>query len=411
MPSELLPTALDRRLVNIYRSWHALEHATRGIEIIDFDLATPHPVPPARDREEVARVLTELLGEANALADVPALVRQRLVASLTYLRALDGEQVDITEYIYRTLGTRPIVISEEEILAKRDAVGAILEMLRPLHRGDGPLRFRSDDFHRFQSLFLVPNPGNLPRLFEFYRDKWLPPLVSRLDVPFDPSMVAVEFASEDAYWKNWISGNLAEHRVVLRINYHPRHTWYQGSPEALVLHEYCGHAVQMVSWHRRIMRGDLPQFFGILTVHFPDQFILEGLAESLVYALPNGNRLEPKTEVVRDLHDHSLMVWNNVHLLANEEGGDAAEAYAMKHLPFGSREGVQAEIRDRTQHPLFRSYLYVYGIGQRAFLNAFKGLNVVERWRLLRHVYEQPMTPDEFVRLGAKTGSLGRATL
>jgi len=399
MHSAALPESLDRRLVDAYRAWHALEKAWSGIEIVDFDLAAPRAVPAAASRDHVAEALTALLQEVVELPRPFSLAEQRLRASLAYLRALGGERLAFGDYVRVTLGASPIVIEEAEIGAQRQAVDTALANLKPLHRGGGPIHFRAEDLHRFQALFLYPNPGNLPRLFEFYRDKWLPLLLERLDMTFDPSMVQIEFAKEDAYWKNWITGNLAEQRVVLRINYHPRHTWYQGAPEALVLHEYCGHAVQMASWYRRVSRGELPDFSGILTVHFPDQFILEGLAESLIHVLPDGRHLEPKTVVLKELNDHALMVWNNVHLIANEEDAAAAEAYASRHLPFTSRNTIRAEIRDRTLHPLFRSYQYVYGIGQRAFLRAFGVRDAAQRWSLLRRVYSEPMLPADFERL------------
>jgi len=400
MSSDRLPTEVDIRLVDTYRAWHAMEQASSGVEIIDFDLAQPRTVRPAQNRAQIARRLSDLLQEVVASASPYPLVQQRLKASLAYLRALEGERMEIDDYIRVTLGISPVVIREEEIAARREAIDVALHQLTSLQRGEAPLSFRCEDFPRFQSLFRYPNPGNLPRLFELYRDKWLPVLLARLKTPFDPSMVHIEFASEDAYWKNWISGNLSQQQVLLRINYHPRHTWYQGAPETLVLHEYCGHAVQMASWFARISRGELSEFSGILTVHFPDQFILEGLAEALIHVLPNGTALEPEAVVLKELNDHSMMVWNNAHLIANREGSAHAAAYAARHLAFSSVSTIQAEIRDRSQHPLFRTYQYVYGIALQAFLAALRGLSDEKRWDLLRRVYNGPMMPDEFLALG-----------
>jgi hypothetical protein len=398
MSSDRLAPELDDCLVDTYRAWHAWERAANGLEIIDFDLAKPRTVEPAQSRAEVSRRLDDLLTSVAGTGPMHGLVRQRLNASLAYLRALDGERMEIDDYIRVTLGTSPVLVSEEAIAARREAIDVALNRFASLHR-EATLSFRAEDFPRFQSLFRYPDPGNLPRLFEFYRDKWLPVLLAQLKTAFDPSMVRMQFASEDAYWKNWISGNLSEQRVLLRINYHPRHTWYQGAPETLVLHEYCGHAVQMASWHARIVRNEVSQFSGILTVHFPDQFIVEGLAEALIHVLPDGTALEPEALVIKELNDHSMMVWNNVHLIANREGPAAAEAYAAEHLPFSPASTIRAEIRDRTTHPLFRTYQYVYGIALEAFLAALRGLPDEEQWALLRRVYEGPMMPDELLAL------------
>jgi hypothetical protein len=89
-------------------------------------------------------------------------------------------------------------------------------------------------------------------------------------------------------------------------------------------------------------------------------------------------------------------VWNNVHLIANHDGASDAEAYAAEHLPFGVASSIQAEIRDRTRHPLFRSYQYVYGIALQAFLVVLRGLRGEQQWDLLRRLYDGPMMPEEF---------------
>jgi hypothetical protein len=221
----------------------------------------------------------------------------------------------------------------------------------------------------------------------------------------------VEFAREDAYWKNWISGNVAEGEpITLRINVHERHLWYQGAVEVLVLHEYCGHAVQMALWHDAVRHRQLASFLGVLTVHFPDQFLLEGLAEAMAYVLPDqpgrsrssdeDHRLEWRSEIVRELQTYNLLILNNVHIIANEDGIDNARIYARQRLPFTPDETIERELRDRTSHPLFRAYQYVYAPAKEAML---QGLSRPEqdKWAILRRLYREPATPQQVcARLG-----------
>jgi len=176
-----------------------------------------------------------------------------------------------------------------------------------------------------------------------------------------------------------------------------------------VLHEYCGHAVQMALWQRAVRRREISGFFGILTVHFPDQFLLEGLAESVAHFLPDDQskvektRLEKKSEVVRELHRYNLMVLNNVHILANDRGLDAARPYAKQRLLFTSEETIERELRDRTKHPLFRSYQYVYAPAKEAFLTALKQVSGEKQWSLVRKLYRTPMPPVQVREVFARS--------
>jgi hypothetical protein len=305
--------------------------------------------------------------------------------------------MDFTSYIEQTLGIKPRRFDENEIRKQKDVVES--QLSDQYH-----LPFIESSLSGFQSRSFVDNK-KLPRHFEHFRSKWVPELLKHVPVPLADYQIRVEFASEDAYWKNWISGNLSQHEILLRINTHPRQTWYRGFPETLVIHEYCGHAIQMINWHRRIERGEIPGFLGILTVHFPDQFLLEGLAESLAYLLPGRLSLESRSVLLRELHYYYLLVLNNVHILANEQGPAVAFEYASNRLPFTPKELINKEIHDRTKNPLFRCYQYVYGIAKESFLSALRPLAPHQRWNLLRQVYDFPMTAKHFQEISATLGN------
>jgi len=398
-----LPEALDRELVTLYRSWDAMERTENGLSVIDFDLADSFPVEPANDRQQVLSRIEGFLDQLQGLeAPVEELVRARLTASRAYLRALLGEELPFDEYIERTLDLRPREFDEAEIDAQRDVVNEYLS--------DRDLRLDPSSAARFDARFLIRAfvPGSsaksrarfrrsLSRQFDFFRLKWKDPLFDWLGVSMLDYEINVEFDEEDAYWKNWISGELGSHEIDLRINIHERHEWYLGSPEILVLHEYYGHALQMILWHQRIQQGLFPQFYGILTVHFPEQFTLEGLAESLVHFVTGPERLEGPSEMFRELRHYDLLVMNNVHILANKTvNDDEAFAYARKRLPFTSDDTIRREIRDRRSHPLFRGYQYVYPIGLHSFLEAGKKLDPKSMRQLLQKVYTRPMTAPQF---------------
>jgi hypothetical protein len=389
--SRALPVELDRQLVALYRGWDALEKSQYQNQVVDFDLAQPEEFLPVSSREQVLANLQQIETEVkHARAPDSDLVLARLRASATYLRALLGDAIAFRPYVENTLGIRPHFFSEDEIRVVESRVETLLDSRYQLS-------FRPEDFPLFKTRFPMLRRDELRSQFESFRAKWLPVLTAHIRVPLEDYMVSIGFGQEDAYWKNWVSGDLSQRFIKLIVNLHPRHRWYQGYPETLVIHEFCGHVVQMINWHKRIQDGELPQFYGILTVHFPDQFLLEGLAESLPYLLPTETtQLESASVVLRELHYHALLVMNNVHILANEEGITAARAYAINNLPFTERSVLEKEIENRTRNPLFRCYQYVYGVAKDAFLKACSDLDDQERWALLRSVYDQPMTAEEF---------------
>lgn len=384
---------LDRDLVALYRGWDRLERGQFGGTVLDFDLAQAGDIQTFDARREVSTELERLRSAVGGEQPEHALVRARLTASLAYLRALEhpDETRPFRQYVFDTMGIEPAPIAEARI---RTVESRLRQLLREVNRSD-PILFTRKGFDAFRLTFQTQSGVNLRNQFEFFTDKWLAHVTSSIGAPLDASSIAVEFAEEDAYWKNWISGNLAEGEPIkLRINVHERHVWYQGAVETLVLHEYCGHAVQMVLWQDAVRRKAMPSFFGILTVHFPDQYLLEGLAESLAYVVPDSRmKLEKRSESVRELQTYNLLVLNNVHIMANEKGLDAARQYARQRLPFTSEAVIERELHDRTRHPLFRTYQYVYAPAKEAFLSALMSLPPEKRWPILRPLYRTPLTP------------------
>lgn len=387
-----LPPDLDRALVGAYRGWDSLEREQFHGSVIDFDLAEPGDVPRFATREAVLDELARLSSAVRNLdPPVDTLVSARLRASSAYLRALlSSEPLPFREYVLDTMGIEPAMMPETRIRASERR---LKEKLRDF--GQGKITFSRKGFDAFRAEFRTLTGNNLKGQFEYFCDKWVAHLTHAIATSFDPKSIAVQFADEDAYWKNWISGNVAEGQpITLRINVHERHIWYQGAVEILVLHEYCGHAVQMALWHEAVRRKTIASFFGVLTVHWPDQFLLEGLAESIAFVLPDGrHKLEKRSELIRELQTYNLLVLNNVHILANEQGLDTARTYARQRLPFTTDETIERELRDRTRHPLFRTYQYVYAPAKEAFVGALMAVSGPPRWALIRHLYRAPMTP------------------
>ena len=200
----------------------------------------------------------------------------------------------------------------------------------------------------------------------------------------------------NAYWKSWLSGDLrTDGALTLAINTHPRQIWYLGSVENLVIHEYGGHVLHFWQWREAIRTGKLSPFLGLLTLHWPDQFVIEGIAESLVHLLPEAleRSLSPHARFWRALQSYNLKAYNNVHVIANRIGPVAARSYAMRWLPFASEREIERQIRDRTSGQALRAYLYVYGPAKEAVVGGLKRKGSSARLRAMATLYERPILP------------------
>ena len=180
---------------------------------------------------------------------------------------------------------------------------------------------------------------------------------------------------------------------MLTVNLHPRGRIYDGIPQILAYHEIAAHAVQMSSWLQRIDQGDLHPIYGITTVHGPEQFISEGLAQTITDILLKDSELPIQALMAREYERYRLMVYNNAHIMINEQGAiEEALADVSQQLPFESTLSIEAELKDRSSNPLLRSYQYVYSVSEDFFLKNVAPLSPDQKKILLPIIYREPLT-------------------
>lgn len=391
---------LDRRLSSLYRRWHALEKGlgAKGGLVIDFAM-DPSPdagEAPYSDRLAVLRDLDRLQADvaAGSGAPNPAWLKARLAGSAAYLRALLGERRDFASYLSATMGIRPHRVPDE-VLRERAARLAQRFADRGIAWGpEGRAAFRE----RFVSTDV---PGICRELRETATL-----LVERLrsileDVP-EPTY-RIELAREDAYWSNWIDGNI-EDGVTLKVNTHPRIEYRKTSALSLAAHEIAGHAVHVGCMRRTAGEGGMPKGALNLTVHACDAFQMEGLAQVVLHAfdreglLPEGH-LSEDHQLLEDYRAQSGDAMGNAQLLL-EDGASLEEVWAeaKRWCPMTSRMALARGLRDRGTSPLYRSYIHVYAPSRRLLLQAV-ALPEAQRREVLGHTYRELWTPGQLAAL------------
>jgi hypothetical protein len=381
---------LHPELLGLYRGWHALERRSGGPEMIDFDLSTGTDAVEFASRSQVLLAL-ESYGRSLTGDDlVSEFNRDRVQASIYYLNACLGEQIPFAEYVRSTMGVTPQKFSEVQLLDSFDRVDTLLQEIG--------LKFCTQHKEQYAAQCLIQDKTTVKDQINDQLTQWLDRLGKLIPVP-PLNHVAVSFAEVDAYWANWVSGTVQD-GFGLQVNLHPRITYLKGTPSLLAAHEYCGHLIQVQQWALNVASGTIDPSYGFTTVHSPEAFMMEGLADVLVYILADDAALNFDQRLARELTWHSRLVSNNVHYLINtgHHFGDVFQYY-RRYCPFLDDRTIESSIRDRSQNPLGRTYQYVYGIALDYFRQLLEGKTRDRQRAILQTLYHQPYTKTQLDRL------------
>ena len=340
-------------LRQLYYRWDALEKKLPdGVDIIDFDLIQEDRSSTiSATRDEIDKGLQQYYTSLQPKNAQERFIKAKINASIHFLHALLKEEEPFDDYIRNTMYVNPQILPEPYIVAlRREAEKRLKKIGYSLAAKDFAAFKKDNQLSRseIQSTFLAFRDTVLPRFLA-----WL-----KIDVPLS---YRVEFVNVDAYWQNWVctddSGN-----IVLKYNLDKRHDWYRGLTEYLVLHEICGHLVHLMSWKKQIKEGSMDPFIGLVSAFSPEQFLCEGIAESLTCFFPE-NRLSELGELAMYLDWLHFSVWNNVHLRLNDgENKQKLKEYVYMYLPWSQDSVVESELASRAENPFFRTYQYIYGI-------------------------------------------------
>jgi hypothetical protein len=377
-------------IVALYRGWHTLERQLAGADIVDFDLSTTTDQMEFTSRSQVLLALEECRRSIDGQDLVSQFNHDRLQASICYLNVCLGEQVPFAEYVQKTMGATPKKFSEVELLDSFDRVDALLEEIG--------LKFSVNYKSQYEAQCLIQDKTAVKHQISAQLEKWLDRLGKFIAVP-QLDRVNVSFTQADAYWSNWVSGSVRD-GFALQVNLHPRVKYLKGAPSLLAAHEYCGHLIQVQQWALNVANGSIDPNYGFTTVHSPEAFMMEGLADMLVYVLADDTTLDFDERLARELTWHSRLVSNNVHYLINTGHHFRDVFHYYRHYsPFLDDLTIEASIRDRSNDPLGRTYQYVYGIALDYFRQLLAGKPFDHQREILQILYRQPYTKTQMDRL------------
>jgi hypothetical protein len=395
--SHELISEVTAQFVLTYRGWDAFERAHGGPDIIDFDLSTFEGSASFNSRREILFELSKLYDQLDGTASEEEFLRTRVRGSISYLRALMGQQIPFPEYLEHTLGLVPVPFSDEEVENARASVIGYLALF--------DLTLRVEDRERFEREMLIHDASEIRKGIVGNQELWLRRLRDTgIPVPAGLSF-SVQFTEVDAYWSNWISGSV-QRGITLSINLHARKKYDKGRPLVLCLHEICGHAVQMSIWRGLIADGKLNQACGLTTVHSPEMLACEGLGQVVSELLTDEWTLPPEFYLSRALQYYTLIILHNAHLMLYEQMPvEGIIDYVIDRLPLADPDTIDYEIRDRGTSPLFRSYQLSYAIGEQTIMKLIKGLTLSQKRAFFFELYTRPLTPVQLTQLAHAVSS------
>jgi hypothetical protein len=336
--------ALDQEIISLLWAWHRFEKRTDGPSIVDFGLTPPHKIKRISDRLDLLRRIEKTLSNSE-----DRLSRDRLLAHAAYVRCLMGEQRTFEEYIAVTQGLPVHYFSTEYLEQCQERLKVSLSLLGVKWGQDIKKALLSKDT-------LIPKKL-LPRHFRKRLSAVLPRLSDYLGLNVE-CPVTFQFVEVDEYWGYWVDGNWRRFRM--RFN-HIDKGLGESECEQFLYHELLAHCCQLSVWRHKIKDGLIRKLCGTTTVHTPEQFIFEGLAQTLPPFF-QANKLEKEglfAARVRLSHLAGLVL-NNIHVMINS-GGTIEECitYGGRRLPTITEGRIVSECVSRSVNSLFRSYQYV----------------------------------------------------
>ncbi|MFC9973470.1 hypothetical protein ACFVH6_21510 [Spirillospora sp. NPDC127200] len=369
-------TSLRDQVEGVLRAWDAYEVGRGCAPVVDFDcFPDGGEVAPASDRLSVYRRLGELRGQADGDLAV------RLDADLAYLGALLGERPPLDAYVRATQGCGARGWSREYLAERREVAEVALGGVG-VAWGAGA----NEELRRVEGrLDIADAPSAIcDAVVE------LEPLVRTIAETGAPYRLSIENVELEAYWSFWLDG--AGSDVRLRLNL-PNVDFTRVGARQFALHEVLGHGLQSASFSARAAGAP---WVRLLSVHAPQQVMLEGLAQALpLMVLPGDKVLAARTRL--DHYVQLVRAQAHVDINAGVPVVECAD-FMRKAVPWWDDARIAAQLADRGADPLLRSYLWAYPAGIDWFVALAEAGDAVVR-RVIKAAYRDPLTPEDLMRL------------
>lgn len=384
--------------VDVMRKWNELEP---NLDIIDIDVAPIRVVDTRRslsDRVQVRYRLEDLrfsLSNLHELSRETELIGHKINSHLAFMDVLGRRgPKDLGEYLMDTMGVALRYLPDAQVLEKREEVAQLFSELDTASSG---LDYSPKGWERLLEKRL--NKGEVLDLTNKVIDRSTRLMFSAIGRRFQIPYQNI-YEETDRPTLFWIKGDRDGWK--LSMNIHKRHDtkWIQGVEQRLGSHEGA-HIVHGWSIRRNIDNKVLENpAYGITTVPGPEQWGMEGLADTMPLFVPEV--YDQFDSFGRFMYQHQLlsrMVGNNIHkmVIDGDKSATYIKDYMQFYLPGETDESVESHIRSRTEGAVFPSYWGAYEDGCLTYMDWAEKLKSKpeQRARFLQANFERQWTKPQ----------------
>jgi hypothetical protein len=363
-------------IVKSYRGWHKFEskrfdeHFVKTKGYLEF-----------RNHKEILDKFESLLGSFNVESVEDEFIKSKLIASIYLLRHKLGEQIDYFEYVKNTIGIEPKKIQEGEITS------LITKIKKKLHSLG--IKYTKRGIKKGIYLKKITRRG-----FSEQLERERPLLIKKTESYLGLKLrgkVHLEFVNKNEYWH--YSLNTKEKGFSLKVNLNPSRTKHKkGSLKYAIMHELCGHALQLGTWKEQVRKGNINEVCGCVEDYGPESFSLEGVGESIFYFVFKDD-IDDYLELELMFDELEHKVQNNAYIMINTGKSIIQTAkYYTDRVIQSERNNVKRSLKEIRDDSFLRAYRPVYGLSLLFFKKIAKNLNEKQRQAFLKKLYLTPMT-------------------
>lgn len=402
--------------------------------VLDFDFVKP---PPMRfdSYEKAITVFKNLRRIYQLLRSRKDPVYDRISAHITVLEKqilrdtrLDDPSLPFFEntadyriFCMRTMGVGPAYFTGEYIDSEISRLGNMIKAYNEANKGNeipepqGSESEKTGDDSLEGSLFMVSEEcrdEQDARCFLMEAVKSLTgPISNLLAMPADDLLrhIHIEFVEDnDLPWLNWVSGD--RDGFYLRCNTKRAGALNKSTLVRIAVHELAGHAAHMMKVRDRVEQSFEDDHALMTTLVDPYCYGLEGLADTLLYALCT---LEP---VLISKLDPTAKLWAQwrhcKNLIMNNSRLALLECMCEKNSALGRQNKIDGIVKDAKQKGLLTDpeyvrdaaqlwvreglkmpYLNIYGQAVHDYMTVMRSLNANELENFMRGCFSGHTTP------------------
>lgn len=373
-------------IVKTYRGWRKFENRRFADNFVNTKGSIKF-----NSHEEILNKLKQLLKNFSVKSEEDRFIEAKLIASIYLLRHKLEEKIDFFEYVKNTIGIKPKIIPESKIERLTKKIKNRLTKLG--------IKYTKKDI---ESHLYTKNFSKKEFSDKLEKEKNI--LISKAEKYLNLKLkekIKLEFVNEDKYWKYYL--NIKKKGFALKINTNPDRVKHKkGSLKYAIMHELCGHALQLGSWKEQIKKGKINEVCGCEEDYGPEIFMLEGVGESIFYyAFEDDLDEYLELELMFDELEH--IVQNNAYIMVNT-GKSLSEStkYYTDRVIKSNRKSVMKTLKEVRDDSFMRAYRPVYGLSLLFFKKVSQELNKKQKNKFFRQLYLKPMTYNQIKKLYLK---------